>query len=482
MFDLRPVGYVVGLLVAVLGGIMLIPMVLDWWNGDPNAGAFFQAAVMTVLTGGLVALASSNGVKETLSIEQTFLLTTGVWLVLPIFGALPFVMGAPNVGFTDAYFEAMSGLTTTGSTVFVGLDEMPHGVLVWRAIMQWLGGLGIAVVAMVFLPAMRVGGMQFFRSEGFDALGKILPRALDIASALVQVYILMTILCVITYVVLGMDWFDAVSHAFTTVSTGGFSTSDQSFAKFSGAAEYAAVLFMIAASLPLIRFVQLMSGSAQPIIRDPQVRAYILMTFIAIFLVFAYRVVALEHGFEAALRESVFNVTSLFSGTGYTSADVTLWGPFPLVVFLIVGLIGGCTASTGCSVKVFRYLVLFSAIRAQIRRIQAPNGIFPIQLGGRKVDDDVLNSVMAFFVLFIVTLGVLAVLLSMTGLENGTAISAAWTAVANVGPAFGPEVSASGAMDQFPDSAKWLMIAGMLIGRLEILSVYVLFTVQFWRR
>ena len=482
MFDLRPVGYVVGLLVTVLGFTMLVPMALDWWLGDPNAYAMFESAVITIMVGGLVALASSNGVKETLSIEQTFLLTTGVWLILPVFGAIPFMIGAPNANWTDAYFEAMSGMTTTGSTVFVGLDNLPHGTLLWRGIMQWLGGLGIAVVAMVFLPAMKVGGMQFFRTEGFDALGKILPRALDIAKALVQVYILMTVICVITYVLLGMNWFDATAHAFTTVSTGGFSTSDQSFAKFSGVAEYASVLFMIAASLPLVRFVQLMSGTARPLINDPQVRAYIVMTLVAISLVFAYRIIALDHRFEPALRESVFNVTSLFSGTGYTSADVTLWGPFPLIVFLIVGLIGGCTASTGCSVKVFRYLVLFSAIRAQIRRIQAPNGIFPIRMGGRKVDDDVLSSVMAFFVLFIVTLGVLAVLLSMTGLENGTAISAAWTAVANVGPAFGPEVSASGAMDQFPDSAKWLMIAGMLIGRLEILSVYVLFTVQFWRR
>jgi trk system potassium uptake protein len=345
-----------------------------------------------------------------------------------------------------------------------------------------LGGLGIVIVALIFLPVMKVGGMQFFRAEGFDTLGKVLPRALDISAALVQIYVVMTLACAVAFWALGMNGFEAVFHALSTMATGGFSNRDTSFTEFSDALHYVAAVFMFLATLPFIRFIQLLQGQVAPMWQDGQVRAYLRWTVYAIALIVGWRVLMQREPVLHTLHDSVFNVVSVFSGTGFGSGDVTLWGPMPFVVLLIVGFIGGCTSSTGCSVKVFRYLVMIEAIRTQFRRLLLPYSVQPVRLDGRTVDQDVINSVIVFFTLFVLSFGVLAVALAMTGLAPRTALTAAWTAIANIGPAFGPGVGPTGAVDGFPASAKWLMVAGMLVGRLELLSVYVLFTVRFWAR
>jgi len=481
MFDLRPVGYVIGLLVAAMGVAMLFPMALDWSAGDAHWLTFLKTAVIAILGGALLALACANGAGRGLNLQQSFLMTTAVWVALPFAGALPFVMGAPGASLTDAMFEAVSGMTTTGTTVFVGLEDLPLGTNLWRGILQWLGGLGIVIVAMIFLPVMKVGGMQFFRSEGFDTLGKILPRAMDISSALIQIYLVLTVACVVVYYALGMTGFDAVVLAMATVSTGGFAPADASFAPYAGALELVAVVFMLLASLPFIRFVQLAQGSFTPLWRDPQVRAYLRWNAYAVTAILAYEVTTRDAAVLPTLREITFNVVSQFSGTGFTSVDLTLWGPFPFVVLIVVGLIGGCTSSTGCSVKVFRWLILIAAIKVQVQRLRSPAAVIALRYDGRKVGEDVVNSVILFFTMFILTFGVLAVALSLTGLESKTAITAAWTSIANVGPVFGAEVGPTGAVDGFPALAKWLMIAGMLVGRLELLTVYVLFMPRFWR-
>jgi trk system potassium uptake protein TrkH len=480
--DLRPVGFVLGLLIAALGGMMAFPLVLDLAAGNGHWPAFFEAGAITVLAGGVLALACANGAGRGLTLQQSFLLTTGAWVALPLFGALPFMIGAPGASFTHAVFEAMSGLTTTGSTVFVGLDALPVGINLWRGILQWIGGLGIVIVALLFLPVMKVGGMQFFRAEGFDTLGKVLPRALDISAGLIQIYVALTLAIVVAYMALGLSGFDAVMHAMTTVSTGGFSSYDASFAAFDTPVRYACVAGMFLASLPFIRYLQLLQGSALPLWRDVQVRAYLRWTLYAIAIVWGWRVAAAGAPPLAALHETVFNIVSIFSGTGFTSADVSTWGAFPLVVAIAVGFIGGCTSSTACSVKVFRYLIVIEAIRTQLRRLISPNMILAVRYDGRTVGEDVINSVIAFFTMFVLSYGVLVVGLSMTGLSARSALTAAWTAIANIGPAYGPEVDAAGAFDDFPDSALWMMTFGMMVGRLELLSVYVLFTARFWAR
>lgn len=481
MIELRPVGYILGLLIAFLGAAMLVPMVADIASGSRHWAIFLEASLITMLAGGLMALASANAAGAGLNLQQSFLLATATWTVLPAFGAMPFMLGEPGADFTDAFFEAMSGMTTTGSTVFVGLDDMPRGTLLWRSILQWVGGLGIIIVALIFLPVMKVGGMQYFRSEGFDTLGKILPRALDISAALVQVYIGLTVICVLAYAAAGMSGFDALNHALTTIATGGYSTSDQSFGKFTALTQYVGVVFMFLAGLPFIRFVQLVRGDAAPLWRDIQVRAYLRWTLMAVGVMAIHRVFAGAAAPGQAVQESLFNVVSLFSGTGYGSADVGAWGAFPLVLVITVGFVGACTASTGCSIKVFRYLVLIEAVKAQIWRILSPNRVSPVRLEGRSLGEDVINSVIVLFTLFVATFGLLAVALSLAGLETRTAITAAWTSVCNIGPAFGAGVGPTGAMDAFPDTAKWLMALAMLLGRLEILSVLVILLPRFWR-
>jgi trk system potassium uptake protein len=482
MMDLRPVGYIIGLTTATLGAMMLFPMALDWAAGNANWVAFLESALITFAAGAFVAMASQNALGKGLTLQDVFLLTTGVWVVLPLASALPFMLGVPQVSLVDALFEAMSGMTTTGATVFVGLDDLPPGVNLWRGMTQWIGGLGIVIIALIFLPVMKVGGMQFFKSEAFDTLGKVLPRSVDISVMLVQIYLMITVLCVFVYWAMGMTGLDAVVHGLTTIATGGFSTSDASFAKYSGLLEYVGAGFMFIATLPFIRFIQLVQGSARPLLVDSQIRAYFLWTLCAIGAVALWRIMILGDPVEPAFRESIFNVVSIFSGTGYGSADVTLWGPFPFIILMIVGFIGGCTSSTGCSVKVFRYQVMFQAIGTQLRRLSSPSAVMQVRMDGRNLGEDVITSVIAFFVLFVLTFGVLAVGLSMTGLSSRTAITAAWTSIANIGPVYGPETGPTGAVDGFPVSAKWLMILGMLLGRLELMSVFVLFTLNFWRR
>ena len=481
MFDPRPVGYVIGLLVAILGLTMILPFLADVLEGRGEWPVFLESAIITVLAGGLIALSCANSVREGLSIQQTFLLTTGVWLALPIFGAIPFMLGATELRFVDAFFEAMSGLTTTGSTVLTGLETLPRGLLLWRGILQWLGGIGIIVVAMVFLPELRVGGMQIFRSEAFETMGKILPRATQIAGQISTIYVILTLVCAMTYLALGMDVFDALVHALTTISTGGFSNYDASFGTFSGAPEYAASLFMVIAALPFVRYVQLVNGHTRPLLQDAQVRAFIATILVLVVVTSVVLTTVFPHHWEQAFREALFNITSIITGTGYASVDYMQWGNFLIMLFFFIGLIGGCAGSTACSVKIFRYQILLASIRAQMRRIQTPHGVFTPRYAGRPVGPDVLSSVISFFVFFVVTLGVFAWGLALTGLDVITAVSGAATALANVGPGLGETIGPAGNFAALNDPAKWLLSAAMLIGRLELLAVYVLFTVQFWR-
>ncbi|MCE0505338.1 TrkH family potassium uptake protein [Roseivivax sp. GX 12232] len=481
MFDLRPVAYVIGLLVTCLGLTMLVPMLVDIAEGRGAWPVFAESAIITTLSGGFISLASQNAVKDRLSLQQIFLLTTGVWVVLPVFGAIPFVLGATEARFVDAFFEAMSGLTTTGSTVFTGLDELPKGILLWRGLLQWLGGIGIIVVAMVFLPELRVGGMQIFRSEAFDTMGKVLPRAAEISSSISSIYITITLICALSYIATGMSVFDATVHALSTVSTGGFSNYDASFSTFSGSAEYVSTIFMVLAALPFVRYVQLMNGQEAAILRDSQIRAFLTIIALLVALAAAILVMGSQHPPERALRQALFNIVSIMTGTGYASADYMQWGAFLVAMFFFIGLIGGCAGSTACSIKVFRWQLMMASVRSQMRRIRAPHGIFTPRFEGRPIGEDVLSSVVTFFMFFIVTLGVLALALSMTGLDFITSVSGAATALANIGPGLGPTIGPAGSFAPLNDTAKWVLCFAMLMGRLELMAVLVLFTPRFWR-
>lgn len=481
MLDLRPVGYVIGMLVAVMGLSMIAPLLFDLHEGDPQWTTFLKSSVITVICGVSMSLACANGAKALMDIRLSFILTTGVWVALPAFGSIPFILGETHLSVVDAMFESMSGMTTTGATAIEGLETHSYGILLWRGILQWLGGLGIVIVAMIFLPVMKVGGMQFFVSEGFDTLGKALPRALDIAKGLFFVYILLTVLCIASYLAAGMNLQDSIVHAFTTIATGGYSTTDASFAAFPGAPQYVSVVFMFAASVPFLRFLQMMRGDPKPLYRDAQVRAYFMWTLYATALIVVYRATTTGEFNEELFRSTLFNVVSIFSGTGFGDGDVMAWGPFAFVILFCVGAIGGCSGSTGCSIKVFRYQIMFRAIAAQIQRLHSPSRVVSVRFEGRAVSEDVMNSIMLLITCFVLSFGILIVLMSMTGVSTLAAVTGAWTSIFNIGPVFGPEVGPSGAVHGFPDSAKWLMIVGMLLGRLEIVSVLVLIVPRFWR-
>ncbi len=483
LIDLRPVGFVLGLLLVALGLAMLAPLVVDLLVGASNWRAFFESAMVTGVTGAMIALACRSGLEtaDEFSVREAFLLTTGIWAFIPLFGALPFMVGAPHIGFTNAYFEAVSGITTTGSSVIPHLDNLPPGVLLWRGILNWLGGLGIAFVAMIFLPVMRVGGMKFFRTEGFDTMGKVLPRATDIARRLLAFYVLLTLACISTYMVFGMTLLDAVVNAFATVATGGFSTSDASFGKYSGAAEYAGSFFMIVSALPYIRFVQMMGGSYRPMLRDPQVRAFLKWIAISVSLVIVYRLFTSETPVETIVRQSLFNIVSIFTGTGFSSADVNSWGPFAVVVALTVGLIGGCSSSSSGAFSVFRTQILFAAIKAQIQKVHSPNRLSVVRYDGVVVDDEVMNPLIMYLTGYLVTIMVLSIGVSLTGVDIESALMAIWTSIGNIGYVFGTATQPTGTMVDFDTTAKWLMIIAMLMGRLGMVAGYVLLLPRFWR-
>jgi trk system potassium uptake protein TrkH len=481
MIDMRPVGYVIGILVIFLGLTMFAPLIVDLGEDNGHWPVFATSAAVTIVSGGFLALASSNGTHVGLDIQKTFLLTTLVWVVLSIFASIPFLLGFTNATIVDAIFEAVSGITTTGSTVFSELEKLPKGLLLWRGILQWLGGIGIIVVAMVFLPELRVGGMQIFRAEGFDTLGKILPRATMIAFQISIIYVGITIACGLAYVLAGMSFFDAVVHAFTTVATGGFSNHDDSFSVFSWKVEYVAILFMILSALPFVRYVQLINGQGTAVFKDPQVKTFFVLICALVLLSTLVLSLQLNLSLELVFRKALFNITSIITGTGYASTNYMLWGGFLVSLLFFVGLVGGCAGSTTCSVKIFRYQIVFASIASQLKRIQSPNGIFIPRYQGRQISDDILNSVLTFFVVFFASLGILAALLSLTGLDLITSLSGAAAALGNIGPGLGETIGPDGNFSSLNETAKWLLVAGMLIGRLELMAVYILFTLKFWR-
>jgi trk system potassium uptake protein len=481
MIDVRPIAYVIGRILIVFAILMLAPAVIDYRAGSENGLDFLQCAILTGSIGALLALATQNALGQGLNTRQAYVLTVAIWSVVPMFAALPFYFGAPGLNLTNAYFEAVSGITGTGSTVIVGLDLLPIGMNLWRGLLNWLGGLGIAFVAMIFLPLMRVGGMQYFRTEGFDTFGKAMPRAVDIAQQLLFIYAGLTLICGAVYSALGMTTIDAIVHAMATISTGGFSPSDLSFGKYPGAGEYAGVLFMILASLPFLRYVQMISGAPLALWRDVQVRGFLRILAAGVAVVTMWRLANSDMTFEPAFRETVFNLTSILSGTGFFSGDFLGWGGFALLVAFLMGLVGGCSGSSSGALTVFRVQVSMAALAAQIRLINTPSRMSPVKYAGRTVQEDVLNSMILFISGFVLILGMLTVVLSLMGVDPISALFGVWASLGNIGYHFGPMTAATGTVHDFPDAAKWVLILAMLMGRLGLLAVLVLVLPRFWR-
>lgn len=481
MLDFRPVFFVNGILLLMVGVAMLIPAMIDLAYGNPDAVVFFASALLTLFVGGNLALAYRLS-SDHLTLKQAFIMTTLAWILIPAFGALPFIFSELSLSYTDAFFEAMSGITTTGSTVISGLDNAPPGLLMWRSILQWLGGIGIVVMAVSVLPMLQVGGMQLFKIEAYGTPDKILPRAAQIAGAITTLYLLLTLGCVIALWSVGMPAFDAVAHAMTTIATGGYSTHDASIGYFDNPKIEAIItVFMITASLPFILLLYSLRGQPQMMFKDQQVRFFIGLVALLI-LGTSYWLVTFK-GFSAfdAFRGASFNTVSILTGTGYASTNYSAWGAFSTTLFFVVMFIGGCAGSTSCGIKIFRFQVLFSALGQVFRQILRPHGVFLAVYNSKPIPENVISSVLSFFALFILVFTLLAVALAATGLDAETALSGAGTALANVGPGVGATIGPAGNFQTLPDTAKWLLSLGMLLGRLELFTILILLTPRFWK-
>lgn len=479
--DFRPVFLVVGILLTTLAVFMCIPAIVDMFMGNPDWQVFMASAGVTLFVGVAMAFASNSGGAK-LNVRQAFLMTTLAWLFLTVFAALPLRYSELNLSFTDAFFEAMSGLTTTGSTVITSLDKAPPGILLWRALLQWVGGIGIIVMAIAILPLLRVGGMQLFRMESSDQSDKALPRAAQVASVIGIIYVLLTVAWAGGYWLAGMSGFDAVAHAMTTIATGGFSTSDDSLGHFNSATiDAIATVGMLMGALPFLLYLKTVQGEWGALFRDSQVQWFIAAASLAVLTATGWLWLDEGRSLLDSLRYAAFNVVSIITGTGYATEDYTLWGAFATPLFFFIMFIGGCAGSTTCGIKVFRFQVLYSAAWTQMRHLLQPHGIFIPYYNRRPVSDEVIVSVLSFFFVFGVCYALLALGLGMLGLDFLTAISSAATSISNVGPALGPISGPAGTFQPLPDAAKWLLSAGMLLGRLELFTVLVLFTRAFWR-
>ena len=481
MSDNRTIFFIIGLLLAAVSGGMLLPATINATSGHSDWQVFIGCSLVTGFIAGALIL-TNRGKLPPLSVKHAFTLTSLSWLALTGFAALPFAFGELDMSYTDAFFEAMSGLTTTGATVITNLDGAPPGILLWRALLQWFGGIGIIVMAISVLPMLNIGGMQLFRLESSDTSEKILPRTAQIAGSITRLYFGITLACMLSYLAAGMEVFDAIAHAMTTIATGGFSTRNDSLGAFGAPVAMVAIFFMLVSAVPFVAYLQLVNRKFDKFVRDEQIRTFFLLALAAAGMMWIYQLAMTGDSAGAALLSAAFNTTSILTGTGYATADYSAWGPFAISMFFILTFIGGCAGSTACGLKIFRLQVVVKAGWRYIRQLTRPNGVFVIRYNGRLLDDEVANSVVAFVLIFILTFSAVATSLSLMGLDPLTALSAAAAAIANVGPGLGPEIGPSGTYAGLPNQAKWVLAFGMLLGRLEFLTVLVLFAPSFWRR
>lgn len=480
MVNYRPILFVIGLVLSKIALFMYVPTLVAFVTGTAGFIDFATAVLITHVVA-FLCLTFGRTDEFKLGVRDMFMITTLVWTIASAFAALPFVF-INHISFTDAYFETMSGITTTGSTVLSGLDDMAPSILLWRSTLQWLGGVGFIVMGVAILPMLNVGGMRLFQTESSDWSEKSSPRTKSVAKNIVNVYLCLTGLCFVGYLMAGMNTFDAINHAFTTLSTGGYSTSDGSMNHFSNAAHWVAIVFMFAGGLPFLLFVQVLRKKhPRTLLNDAQVQGFTLLVLCAGLAVALWLTWQRDYPFADAFRVSLFNIISVVTTTGFGLDDFSSWGPFPTIVFAFMMLVGGCSGSTAGGVKIFRFQVAFALLRKQMMQLIHPSGVFIQRYNGRPVTDGIVRSVVAFALTFILTIVIVAAVLGMQGLDAITSITGAMTAVANVGPGMGEVIGPTGNFATLPDMAKWTLSLGMLMGRLEILTVLVLFFPAFWR-
>ena len=463
MTNYKTVFFTLGILQIILGIFMLIPVIVQFVYNQLDS-SFFGSSIVTIIFGTLFFLSNLDHDKR-LNLQQAFLLTALSWLSIALFGSLPFVFSNIEFSFTNAFFESMSGITTTGSTIIPNLESIPKGILFWRAILQWLGGIGVIVMAITLMPIMNVGGMQLFQISNSDSSEKILPKSKEIALRLIYIYSGLTGLCAFSYWIFGMGKFDSLTHSMTTIATGGFSNYNDSIGFFNSISiEISAMIFIILGSLPFIAYIKFLSGNNKILISDVQIKTFIKIIIFSIIILSVY--LSFVNPNQINLRSIFFNVISILTGTGYVNAQYDNWGSFPIILFLALMFIGGCAGSTTCGIKIFRIQILYSFIVNQLKKIIYPKGIFVLKYDQNPVDNKFISSIISFIYLYLVIFFTITALLSLSGLDFITAISGAATSISNVGPGLGSIIGPNGNFSSLPDISKWILSLGMILGRL----------------
>ena len=478
MSNYKTVFFTLGILQIILGIFMFIPLIFQLIYSKIDS-SFLSASIVTIIFGTLFFLSNLDHEKK-LTLQQAFLLTALSWISIAIFGSLPFIFSDINFSFTNAFFESMSGITTTGSTIISNLNEMPKSILLWRAILQWLGGIGIIIMAITLMPIMNVGGMQLFKISNNDSSEKILPKSKEIAIRLIYIYTSLTLLCGLTYKIFGMSFFDSLTHSMTTIATGGFSNYNESIGFFDSVSiEISAMIFIILGSLPFIAYIKFISGDKKILIDDTQIRSFFKIIILSVIILTIY--LTISNSAELNFRSVLFNIISILTGTGYVNAEFDTWGSFTLVLFLGLMFIGGCAGSTTCGIKIFRIQILYLFISNQLKKLIYPKGVFVLKYDQNPIDNKFISSIISFIYMYLVIFFILTALLSLTGLDFVTSISGAATSISNVGPGLGSIIGPNGDFSSLPDISKWILTIGMILGRLELFAILVLFLPSFWR-
>ena len=481
MSNYKTVFFTLGVLQIILGLSMIAPILAQFFYNELDSG-FISSGIVTIIFGVLFVLTNFDHDKK-ISLPQAFLLTALSWLSIAVFGSLPFIFSEIELSLTDAFFESMSGITTTGSTIITNLNETPKSILLWRGMLQWLGGIGIIVMAITLMPLMNIGGMQLFIISTSDTPEKILPRSKQIASRLILVYSGLTFICALFYKIFGMSFFDSIVHSMTTIATGGFSNYNESIGYFDNSLiELTSIIFIILGSIPFIAYVKYLNGDKKIFFNDTQIKTFLKIVLFSIILMYLYLFIKNQSAFDYSIRSVAFNVISILTGTGYVTQNFSDWGQFPLIYFLILMFIGGCAGSTACGIKIFRVQILFQFISVQLKKIIYPRGIFKIKYENNNIDEKFLASIISFIFLYIVIFFLITALLSTSGLDLTTSISAAATSISNVGPGLGDIIGPNGNFSNLSDFSKWVLSLAMILGRLELFAVLVLFIPSFWRK
>ena len=479
MSNYKTVFFTLGILQIILGISMAFPIIIQIIFDELDS-SFIGASLITIIFGTLFFLSNLDHDKK-LSLQNAFLLTALSWLSIAVFSSLPFIFSNLNLSITDSFFESMSGITTTGSTIITDLNSSPKAILLWRALLQWLGGIGIIVMAITLMPIMNVGGMQLFKVSSGDSSEKILPKTKEITLRLILIYLILTFLCSFFYNISGMKFFDSLTHAMTTIATGGFSNYNESIGYFNNIKiEIVSMIFIILGSIPFIAYIKFLSGKKNIFYTDTQIKSFIKIIFYSILILFIYLTIFNKSFSDVSLRSISFNVISILTGTGYVTQNFDNWGSFPLIYFLILMFIGGCAGSTACGIKIFRVQILYLFLKNQLKKIIYPRGIFIIKYDNNNVNEKFMASIIAFIYLYIIIFFIITAMLSLSGLDFTTSISGAATSISNVGPGLGELIGPNGNFSQLPDFSKWILSFGMILGRLELFAILVLFLPSFW--